>query len=116
MLLQLPPNVTASVRQVTVTVHVGRGLFSTILRAVPVRVVGVPAGAASRVVPDHIDLQVEGPQDVVRRLTTQTVTVEVSAAGRQPGQYTATPRAILPQGVHVLTIRPAQVLVILSPS
>jgi len=114
--LQLPPNVTASVRQVTVTVHVGRGLLSTILRAVPVRVVGVPAGAASRVVPDHIDLQVEGPQDVVRRLTTQTVTVEVSAAGRQPGQYTATPRAILPQGVHVLTIRPAQVLVILSPS
>jgi len=99
-----------------VTVHVGRGLLSTILRAVPVRVVGVPAGAASRVVPDHIDLQVEGPQDVVRRLTTQTVTVEVSAAGRQPGQYTATPRAILPQGVHVLTIRPAQVLVILSPS
>jgi len=116
VLLQLPPNVTASVLQVTVTVHVGRGLLSTILRAVPVRVVGVPAGAASRVVPDHIDLQVEGPQDVVRRLTTQTVTVEVSAAGRQPGQYTATPRAILPQGVHVLTIRPAQVLVILSPS
>ena len=114
--LQLPPNVTASVRQVTVTVHVGRGLLSTILRAVPVRVVGVPAGAASRVVPDHIDLQVEGPQDVVRRLTTQSVTVEVSAAGRQPGQYTATPRALLPQGVHVLTIRSAQVLVILSPS
>ena len=114
--LQLPPNVTASVRQVTVTVHVGRGLLSTILRAVPVHVVGVPAGATSRVVPDHIDLQVEGPQDVVRRLTAQVVTVEVSAAGRQPGQYTATPRAILPQGVHLLTFHPAQVLVILSPS
>ncbi len=112
--LQLPPGVTASVQQVTVTVHIGRGLLSTILRAVPVRVVGVPAGAAFRVTPDRVDLQVEGPLDVVRHLTSQAVTVEVSAAGRQPGQYTVAPRAILPQGVHVLVIRPAQVTVILS--
>jgi YbbR domain-containing protein len=112
--LQLPPNVTSSVPQVTVTVHVGRGLLSTILRAVPVHVVGVPAGSATRVMPEAVDIQVEGPQDVVRRLTAQGVTVEVSAAGRQPGQYTMTPRAILPQGVHVLTIHPAQVVIFLS--
>ncbi len=114
--LQLPPGVTASVQQVTVTVHVGRGLLSTILRSVPVRVVGVPAGAAFRVMPDRVDLQVEGPQDVVRHLTAQAVTVEVSAAGRQPGQYIMVPRAILPQGVRVLMIQPALVVVILSTS
>jgi YbbR domain-containing protein len=114
--LQLPPGVTSSVRQVTVTVHFGRGLLSTVLRAVPVRVVGAPAGAKSRVVPDRVDVQVEGPQDLIRRLTTQGVSVEVSAAGRKPGQYTMNPQAILPKGVRVLTIQPAQVVIILSAS
>ncbi len=114
--LQFPPGVASSLRQVTVTVHVGRGLLSTVFRAVPVRVVGVPAGAAFRVVPDHVDIQVEGPQELVRRLTAQTVTVEVSTAGRQLGQHTISPHAVLPDGVRVLTIRPAQVLVILSSS
>jgi YbbR domain-containing protein len=112
--LQLPPGVTSSVRQVTVTVHLGRGLMSTVLRAVPVRVVGIPAGATSRVVPDRVDVQVEGPQDLVRRLTAQAISVQVSAAGRQPGQYTINPQAILPKGVRVLTILPAQVVIILS--
>jgi YbbR domain-containing protein len=114
--LQLPPGVTPSVRQVTVTVHLGRGLMSTVLRAVPVRVVGIPAGATSRVVPDRVDVQVEGPQDLVRRLTAQAISVQVSAAGRQPGQYTINPQAILPKGVRVLTILPAQVVIILSSS
>jgi len=114
--LQLPPGVASSLRQVTVTVHVGRGLLSTVFRAVPVRVVGIPAGAAIRVVPDHVEIQVEGPQELVRRMTAQTVTVEVSAAGRQLGQYTISLHAVLPAGVHVLTIRPAQVVVILSSS
>jgi YbbR domain-containing protein len=114
--LQLPPGVTSPVRQVTVTVHLGRGLMSTVLRAVPVRVVGTPAGATSRVVPDRVDVQVEGPQDLVRRLTAQAISVQVSAAGRQPGQYTINPQAILPKGVRVLTILPAQVVIILSSS
>ncbi|HKV43621.1 MAG TPA: CdaR family protein [bacterium] len=112
--LQLPAEVSASTRQVTVTVRVGRGLLSTILRGVSVRVIGVPAGSASRVVPDRVDVQVEGPQDLVRRLTAQSVTAEISAAGRGPGQYTMSPRPILPQGIHVLAIQPAQVVIILS--
>jgi YbbR domain-containing protein len=114
--LQLPPGVTSAVGQVTVTVRLGRGLLSTVLRAVPIRVVGIPPGATSRVVPDRVDVQVEGPQDVVRRLTAQAISVEVSAAGRQPGQYRINPQAILPKGVRVLTIQPAQVVIILSGS
>jgi YbbR domain-containing protein len=114
--LQLPPGVTSAVGQVTVTVRLGRGLLSTVLRAVPIRVVGIPPGATSRVVPDRVDVQVEGPQDVVRRLTAQAISVEVSAAGRQPGQYRINPQAILPKGVRVLTIQPAQVVIILSVS
>ncbi|HLW60872.1 MAG TPA: CdaR family protein [bacterium] len=112
--LQLPAAVSASTRQVTVTVRVGRGLLSTVLRGVAVRVIGVPAGGAFRVMPDRVDVQVEGPQDLVRGLTAQSVTAEISAAGRGPGQYTISPRAVLPPGIRVLTVQPAQVVVILS--
>lgn len=112
--LQLPAGVTASVDQATVTVRVGRGRLSTVFRALPVRVVSLPSGVRSRVVPDHVDLQVEGPQDVVRRLIGQGVSIEVSVAGRQPGQYTVNPQPILPKGVRVLNMQPQQVLVILS--
>ena len=114
--LQLPAGMRASASQVTVNVRVGRAQLSTVFKAVPVRVVGVPAGTASRVVPDKVDVQVEGPQDVVRRLSAQTVTVEVSAAGKRRGQYTTSPRAILPPGVHILGIQPSQVMIILSSS
>ena len=114
--LQLPAGMRASASQVTVNVRVGRAQLSTVFKAVPVRVVGVPAGTASRVVPDKVDVQVEGPQDVVRRLSAQAVTVEVSAAGKRRGQYTTSPRAILPPGVHILGIQPSQVMIILSSS
>lgn len=112
--LQLPAGVTASVDQTTVTIRFGRARLSTVFRAVPVRVVSLPSGETSRVVPDHVDLQVEGPQDLVRRLIAQGVSIEVSAAGRQPGRYTMSPQPILPKGVRVLNIQPQQVLVILS--
>jgi YbbR domain-containing protein len=114
--LQLPAGMRASASQVTVNVRVGRAQLSTVFKAVPVRVVGVPAGTASRVVPDKVDVQVEGPQDVVRRLSAQAVTVEVSAAGKRRGQYTTSPRAIVPPGVHILGIQPSQVMIILSSS
>jgi YbbR domain-containing protein len=114
VLLQLPAGVTASVEQATVTVHLGRTRLSTVFRAVPVRVVGTPSGATSRVVPDRVDLQVEGPQDLVRRLIAQGVSIEVSAAGRQPGRYTISPQPILPKGIRVLNMQPQQVVVILS--
>ncbi len=112
--LQLPGGVTASVQQATVTIHFGKGRLSTVFRAVPVRVVGTPSGATSRVVPDRVDLQIEGPQELVRRLIAQGVAIEVSAAGRQPGRYTVSPQPVLPKGVRVLNMQPQQVLIILS--
>jgi len=114
--LDLPPGVSTSAQEVTVVVHVGRALLSTIFRAVPVRVVGIPAGTTSRVVPERVDVQVEGPEDLMRGLTAQAVSVEVSASGQRAGSHTMTPRAVLPQGVHVLVIRPAQIVLYLSPS
>ncbi|MBV8950174.1 MAG: hypothetical protein JOZ99_04810 [Actinobacteria bacterium] len=114
--VQVPAGVTASVRQVTVVVHVGRALLSTVLRAVPVHVVGAPAGATPRVSPERVDVQVEGPQDVIQHLRPQTLSVVVSAAGRPPGRFTASPQPVLPQGVRLLGVRPAQVVVMLSPS
>jgi YbbR domain-containing protein len=115
--LQLPVGVSASVEQATVTVRFGRGRLSTVFHSVPIRVVGIRSGQTSRVVPDHVDLQVEGPQDLVRRLIAQGVSgvlVEVSAAGRQPGRYAVSPQPVLPKGIRVLNIQPQQVLVILS--
>lgn len=114
--LVLPPGVSAPVREVTVVVRIGRTLLSTILRAVPVRVVGVPAGAVSRVSPDTVEVQVEGPQDLLAHLTVQAVTIEVDAAGQRPGEHRLTPRAVLPRGIHLLAIRPANIVVIITVS
>lgn len=114
--LVLPAGVSSPTPRVTVIVHVGRSLLSTIVRAVPVRVVGVPAGAVSRVVPDRVDVQVEGPEDVVQRLTTAALVVEVDAAGAPPGSHQVKVRAILPPGVHLLAILPSSVTVVLGSS
>ncbi len=114
--LQVPPGVSSSVRQVTVVIHIGHALLSTVFRAVPVKIVGQPAGTVARVVPDRVEVQVEGPQDLVRGLSAQAITVEVNATGRPPGEHRMALRAILPQGIHLLTIRPSQVVVILKSS
>ncbi len=114
--LVLPPGISAPVREVTVLVHIGRTLLSTILRAVPVRVVGLPAGAVSRVSPDTVEVQVEGPQDLLEHLTVQAVTIEVDAAGQRPGEHRLTPRAVLPRGIHLLAIRPANIVIIIRVS
>lgn len=114
--LQIPAGVQASVSRVTVSVKLGGGSLSATLRGVPVQVVGVRPGVRPRVVPPSIDVQVEGPTDVVAHLTAQSIRVVVDAGGRGAGQYQFTPRAQLPQGVRVLNLRPTQVLVILPPS
>jgi YbbR domain-containing protein len=114
--LVLPSGISAPVREVAVVVRIGRTLLSTILRAVPVRVVGVPAGAVSRVSPDTVEVQVEGPQDLLEHLTVQAVTIEVDAAGQRPGEHKLTPRAVLPRGIHLLAIRPANIVVIIRVS
>lgn len=114
--LSLPGGVSAPTSRVAVTVRVGRALLSTIFRAVPVRVVGVPAGTHSRVVPDRVEVQIEGPQEVLQRLSASAVTVEVDAAGQRQGQRQVTLRAVLPPGVRLLAIRPSRVVVILTSS
>jgi len=114
--LSLPAEITAPTQRVTVIVHVGRAVLSTIFRAIPVRVIGTPAGTVSRVVPDRVEVQIEGPQDVVQRMSASAVTVEVNAAGQRPGQHQIAVRAVLPPGIRLLTIRPSRVVVILRPS
>ncbi len=114
--LALPSGVSSSTQRVTVVVRIGRAVLSTIVRAVPVRVVGVPAGTAFRVVPDRVDVQVEGPEDVVRRLTVTMLAIEVDAAGTRPGPHQVGLRAVLPPGVRLLAIRPSRVTVIVASS
>jgi len=111
--LQIPSGVSASVRQARVVVHIGPGLLSTIFKGVPVRVVGLATGVSSEVSPGTVDIQVEGPQDLLARLSAAAVAVEVDAAGSAPGEYTIAPRALLPEGVRLLSIRPARIHVIL---
>jgi hypothetical protein len=114
--LQIPAGVTSSVSRVTVSVTLGGGSLSTTLRGIPVQVVGLRPGVRPRVVPSSIDVQVEGPTDVVARLTPQSIRIVVDAGGKGAGRYQFTPRAQLPQGVRVLSLHPTQVLVILTPS
>jgi YbbR domain-containing protein len=114
--LQVPPGVTASVSRVTVLVRLGGGSLSTIFRSVPVQVVGLRRGVRPRVVPSAIDVQVEGPTNVVAHLTASSIRLVVDAGGRGAGRYQVTPQAKLPQGVHVINLHPTQVLVILTAS
>lgn len=114
--LVLPDKVTSSVPRIKVVVRIGHSVLSTIFRAVPVRVVGVPAGTKSRVVPDRVDVQVEGPQDILARLKPTTLIVEANAAGQHVGQHQVTLRPVLPPGVRIVDIRPSHVVVILTPS
>ncbi len=114
--LVLPGGITASRPQAAVTVHIGRALLSTVFRSVPVHVIGVPRGTVARIVPQRVEVQIEGPQEILQRLTPSAVTVEVQAAGQKPGEHRLALRAVLPPGVRLLVIRPADVLVILSSS
>ncbi len=114
--IAVPGGVSASTPRVKVAVHIGRGLLSTIFRAVPVRIVGVPAGTTARVLPERVEVQIEGPQDVLQHLSPAAVTVQVDATGQKPGQHRVTLRALLPPGVRLLGIRPADVIVIVTHS
>lgn len=114
--LQVPAGVTASVSHVTVSITLGSGLLSTTFRGVPVQVVGLRRGVAPQVVPPSIDVQVEGPTDVIAHLTPASVRIVVDAAGRGAGRYQVRPQAHLPRGVRVLNLHPAQVLMILTSS
>ncbi len=114
--IAVPGGVSASTPRITVAVHIGRGLLSTIFRAVPVRIVGVPAGTTARVLPERVEVQIEGPQDLLQHLSPTAVTVQVDATGQKPGQHRVTLRALLPPGVRLLGIRPADVIVILTHS
>jgi len=111
--LALPPGVSAPVREVTVVVHIGRTLLSTIFRAVPVRVIGVPAGVVSQVNPTTVEVQVEGPQDLLEHLTIQAVTIQVNAAGQPSGEHRLRAQAVLPRGITLLAIRPADIVVVI---
>ena len=114
--LQIPAGVQASVTRVTVSVKLAGGSLSTTLRGVPIQVVGLRPGVRPQVVPASIDIQVEGPTDVVARLTAHSIRIVVDAGWRGAGRYQFTPQAELPQGVRILNLRPTQVLVILTPS
>jgi YbbR domain-containing protein len=114
--LQIPDGVAPSVSRVTVSITLGGGSLSTTFRGVPIQVVGLRPGVKPRVVPSSIDVQIEGPTDVVAHLTPQSIRVVVDAGRRGAGRYQFTPRAQLPAGVRVLNLHPTQVLVILTPS
>ncbi len=114
--IQVPAGVTASLSRVTVSVTLGRGSLSTIFRGVPVQVVGLRPGVKPRVVPASIDVQIEGPTEVVARLTPQSIRVVVDAGGRGAGRYEFIPKTQLPNGVRVINLHPTQVLVILTAS
>jgi len=115
--LAVPAGVAASPREVTVVVHVGRALLARAFSAIPVRVVGIAPGWTARVVPDRVQVQVEGPQDAMERLATAAIVVQVDVTGMRAGPHRAAPQVVLPSGgVRVLLVTPAQVAVTLLPS
>lgn len=114
--LQLPTGVSAPTRSATVTVRMGQATLSTILHGVPVRVVGVSAGTRPRIVPDRVDVQIEGPSGIVEHLNPAAIRVEVDASRAGTGEHRLAARAVLPPGVRLIAIRPSEVRVILTSS
>jgi YbbR domain-containing protein len=114
--LALPQGSTSTTPQVTVVVRIGRALLSRVLTGVPVRVTGVPKGLAARATPDHVEVQVEGPQDVVQRLSPSALVAQVDASGAGRGTRRVTPRIGLPSGIRALSISPAQITLSVSPA
>jgi YbbR domain-containing protein len=114
--LSLPQGSSAATQQVTAVVHIGRVHLARILQGVPVRISGVSKGLTARAAPDRVDVQVEGPQDMVQRLTPGALAAQVDASADGRGTHRATPRVVVPEGVRVLMISPAQISVIVTPS
>ncbi len=114
--LSLPQGSTSATQQVTAVVHIGSVQLARILQGVPVRISGVSKGLTARAAPDRVDVQVEGPQDAVQRLTPSALAAQVDASTDGRGTHRATPRVAVPHGVRVLMISPAQVSVIVTPS
>ncbi len=113
--LALPPGVTASPRRVTVAVRIGPALLVRLFSGVPLETTGVGAGLTAHLVPDHVQVTVSGPEGLVTPLAPSAVVLRVNLAGLSAGVHRVAPTAVLPAGVHVLTVSPAQVTVTLSP-
>ncbi len=113
--LSLPQGSSSATQQVTVVVHIGRSQLARILPGVPVRILGVPKGLMARATPDRVDVQVEGPQEAVQRLAPTGLSAQVDASHAGRGAHHVTPRVVLPNGVRLVAVSPAQISLIVGP-
>jgi len=50
--------------------------------------------------PRVVSLTIEGPEDIIRQITTEDVSVILDLTGKKPGTYTVEPEIIVPNGIE----------------
>ena len=119
-LADLPEGVTIvepSSSQVEVRVAIQDSSATTQpLSGLPVNVLNVPDGYTATVVPETVDITIQGSLSNLAGMTTDDITIVVDASGLEEGEHTLRPVVALPvNGVTSTGTTPETVTVILEP-
>ncbi|MCS7056540.1 MAG: CdaR family protein [Thermoflexales bacterium] len=108
--LNVPPNVSPIAENMTVLVRVRiepqQGALTVSRRPI---VIGITETLKVKVSPLVVDIVLAGPQPTLKRLTQDSVRVEVDATGLGVGVHQLTPKVIAPEGVAVQSVIPTTV-------
>ncbi len=84
------------------------GTSTRLLSGLPVSFQREPGFASVTIVPDTIELELSGPAHVINALSPTDVSVVVDARGLPRGTHEIAPEIVLPDGVELLSARPAR--------
>ncbi len=113
--LDLPDGVTVEGGLQSVQVEIGvAAIESSIPLGVIVEIVGLPSAATAEISPEIVSVILSGPLSVLQALLEGDVRLIIDVSGLEPGAHLLEPIAeILPNDVHVLSVTPSTVEVII---
>ena len=114
--LDLPEGVTLESELQNVEIVIGvAAIESSIPLGVQVEVVGLPSGTIAEVSPEIASVILSGPLSLLGALQEGDVRLLIDVSDLEPGTHLLEPQAeILPDDVHVLSITPSSVEVVIS--
>ena len=110
----LPAGVTVERPTVNVSIRVEQAVFPRTFENLPVQVFNAPGGTRVSVNPSRIAVTIEGSQGEINALTANDVTVLVDVGNLGTGEFTITPRVMLPPQLSYSAL--PQVVVSISPA
>ncbi len=107
----VPPASLRAFGRVRVIVEIVPTVGSTIVQGVRVQVLKLPDGLVAQVQPVTVQVQVQGPADVVGRLQARDFSVKVDGTGLAAGRHRIRVDVQGPPQVEVLAVTPEMVVV-----